>query len=313
MKVTISPHWRPRPLQSFLGFMDIKTGVTIALLFALLNKVAGIYGLIAAFTGGTFAQLSMYIYSVLALVALTWGLRAVGEEDPKRVLYFAHMFFLDHLFSTVWTVFFAVLWWFSPHDGKHVVNSEAQQKIILSAGPIASSNMTDEERAIAAQAIWNQEKGFAASVLVIGWLIKIYFTILIYSYSHHLRKGTYRSLNGATVLGRSYNPIPLNPAEDEGEEDSALQSFYTPRHAPHSSVASWTDFVGTPGRKKRVSQRDEEIVDEVLFDEDEAVGGTSSGAHSKLGTEETTSVGTNGEDREDGKGRWPVGGGSSRR
>ena len=47
----------------------------------LLNKVAGVYGLIAVLTGagGSFAQLSLYIYSVLALLALAWGLRVVQE------------------------------------------------------------------------------------------------------------------------------------------------------------------------------------------------------------------------------------------
>ena len=53
----------------------------IVRLFQLLNKVAGIYGLIAVLTGagGSFAQLSLYIYSAVALVALGWGLRAVKE------------------------------------------------------------------------------------------------------------------------------------------------------------------------------------------------------------------------------------------
>ena len=47
----------------------------------LLNKVAGVYGLIAVFTGagGSAAQLTMYIYSVIALIALAWGLKAVGQ------------------------------------------------------------------------------------------------------------------------------------------------------------------------------------------------------------------------------------------
>lgn len=34
MKLTLRPEWRLRPLSTFLGFLDIKTGVTIALLFA---------------------------------------------------------------------------------------------------------------------------------------------------------------------------------------------------------------------------------------------------------------------------------------
>ena len=33
--------------------------------------------------------------------------------------------------------------------------------------------MTDAERAQAALGIWNKEKGFAAAVLVVGWLTKV--------------------------------------------------------------------------------------------------------------------------------------------
>ena len=42
------------------------------------NKVAGVYGLIALFTGGTLAQVTMYIYSALALLLFVWGLRVVA-------------------------------------------------------------------------------------------------------------------------------------------------------------------------------------------------------------------------------------------
>ena len=84
-----------------LGFLDLKTGVTLVVLFAVrthnplffslplltlfshqvLNKVAGIYGLIALLTGagGNAAQLTLYIYSALALIGLSWGIRAVHD------------------------------------------------------------------------------------------------------------------------------------------------------------------------------------------------------------------------------------------
>lgn len=95
----LRPEWRLWPFSSFLGLLDLKTGVTVALLFAvgrqgirdvplltyelfqLLNKVAGVYGLIAVVTGagGSFAQLSLYIYSVVGLLAIFWALRAVKE------------------------------------------------------------------------------------------------------------------------------------------------------------------------------------------------------------------------------------------
>lgn len=107
MKLMLRPEWRPRPFSSFLGCLDLKTGVVLALLFAvrcqtsllrvnggnlsgflqLFNKVAGVYGLIAVFTGagGSAAQLTLYIYSTVALVALVWGLNAVKRVGLSYV------------------------------------------------------------------------------------------------------------------------------------------------------------------------------------------------------------------------------------
>ncbi len=79
MKLTLRPEWRPRPLKSFCGFIELKIGVKMVILFAVLNKVAGVYGLIAVFTGGTLAQLSMYVYSVIGLVAYVLGYKAVAQ------------------------------------------------------------------------------------------------------------------------------------------------------------------------------------------------------------------------------------------
>ena len=47
-----------RYFTSFLGFMDIKVGCQIISLFSLFNKIAGVYGIIAVFQGGTFAPVS---------------------------------------------------------------------------------------------------------------------------------------------------------------------------------------------------------------------------------------------------------------
>ena len=46
---------------SFLGFMDIKVGCQIISLFSLFNKIAGVYGIMAMFQGGSFSQLSLYL------------------------------------------------------------------------------------------------------------------------------------------------------------------------------------------------------------------------------------------------------------
>lgn len=66
-------------ITSFLGFMDIKVGSQIFTLFSLFNKIAGIYGIIAIFQGGTIAQLSLYIYSIATIPIFIWGLKAISD------------------------------------------------------------------------------------------------------------------------------------------------------------------------------------------------------------------------------------------
>ncbi|KAJ7356579.1 Inositolphosphorylceramide synthase subunit Kei1-domain-containing protein [Mycena albidolilacea] len=331
MRLMLNPQLKFRlwPLSSFCGILDLKTAVEIALLFAVLNKVAGVYGLIAVLTGagGSFAQLSMYIYSVLGLIALGWGLQVVKAEDARQTFYLAHLFCADYVLSTSWTVYFAVRWWWhTPHDGARQANSQAQEDLIAVA-QITGPTLTNEQRAEAARLIWNQEKGLAFAVVLISWLSKIYLALLIYSYAIHLRKGSYRSL----ALTRASPQRPINGAassalpgalpEDELDED--IEDFYRvplrtpppkPKHSNgHPSVSSFADFVGgsdtalnqkpkkTPGDALK-APADADDDDEVLFDTDEypyTSSGSTSKAHSKRGTETSTSGSRSDEDDSD--------------
>ena len=158
--------------------------------------MAGIYGLIAVLTGsgGTFPQISLYVYSALALAGLIWGLKVIKavrtqvlcilhqmltlrlhtQEDPKYTLYFAHLFFADHVLSTAWTIFFGVVWWvYTPHDGRRQANSRAQEEMMHDVQHVDGVHMTEEERANAAMTIWNKEKGTAAIVIASSWLAKV--------------------------------------------------------------------------------------------------------------------------------------------
>ncbi|PCH44422.1 DUF1753-domain-containing protein [Wolfiporia cocos MD-104 SS10] len=298
MKLTLRPEWRLRPLSSALGFLDLKTAVTIVLLFAVLNKVAGVYGLIATFTGagGSVAQLSLYIYSCVALAALVWGLRATSQENPKHTLYFAHLFFADHVLSTAWLVFFAVVWWvYTPHDGRRQANSAAQEEMMNAGTQLGGHNMTAEERERAAMTIWSEEKGLATAVIVLGWLVKFYFAALLYSYAIHLRKGSYRSLprsrTSPTLGSTSLGVLP-------DEEDEDVEDFYRlPVRAPPQAQSHSRQ--PSPGRARRkpvlsASKGDADEVDEVLFDEDEL----SAGGHLRAGT---STESTSGDDEELGR------------
>ncbi|KAJ3801280.1 Inositolphosphorylceramide synthase subunit Kei1-domain-containing protein [Lentinula aff. detonsa] len=300
MKLTLKPEWRLWPLSSFFGVLDLKTGVTIALLFAVFNKVAGVYGLIALATGagGSFSQFSLYLYSLFALFALFYGLKAVGEEDPKHTLYFAHFFFADHVFSTAWTVFFAVVWWFqTPHDGRRLANSPAQMQII-DAAP-GYHNMTDAQRALAAEQVWNHEKGTALAVIIVSWLSKIYLALLMYSYATHLRKGSYRSLSRTRVPAAASANYDAGLGYPEDEEEETEDFYRLPLRTPNTgnSISSFADFINAPAGRKgssmsklngSVTGNVEDEDEEVLFDEDELSLGSSSRGHSKMGTDESS-------------------------
>jgi len=256
-KLMLRAEWRLWPLSSFLGLLDLKTGVTVALLFALLNKVAGVYGLIAVLSGagGSFAQLSMYIYSVIALVGLGWGLRAIKAEDPKQTLYFAHLFFADHILSTSWTVFFAVIWWvYTPHDGRRTANSAAQKQMMEAV----NSTLTGEQRAAAAMEIWNHEKGTAAAIIIISWMSKMYFALLLYSYATHLRKGSYRSLP-LTRPSAAGSPSHLYNTTLGDEDDEEVHDFYRvplgQHNAANGSISSVSDLVNAPGRARKLKSK----------------------------------------------------------
>lgn len=63
-------------------------------LFALLNKVAGAYGMLAVVLSGGAAlsqplgQITMYIYSIVSLVGFIWGLQKISEVGSGRFGFF---------------------------------------------------------------------------------------------------------------------------------------------------------------------------------------------------------------------------------
>lgn len=93
------------------------------------------------------------------------------EHGPHTLLY-AHLFALDHLVSTCFTLLFGVLWWSLPHDGEQKANSAAQEAMMHLGGG-ADTQVDDATRTAAAQAVWKSERAFSFAVLLVGWGIKV--------------------------------------------------------------------------------------------------------------------------------------------
>jgi hypothetical protein len=172
-------------LTSFLFILDLKVGCTIITLFALFNKIAGIYGIIAIFQGGTFSQVSLYLYSIFTIFVFLWAIQGISDEDPQRVMRFSHLFLGDHLLSSTWTLYFALNWFlYMKHDGDKPKLNEYQEGLMGLIEKIEGSYeapgkkihhqlLEGQARVDAAQSVWKGERGFSGAVLSLGWLLKV--------------------------------------------------------------------------------------------------------------------------------------------
>lgn len=118
------------------------------------------------------------------------------QEKAGSVLRYAHIFILDQMISTGWTLLFAFWWYvYAPHDGKPVTNSSHQAGLMSLIENLEAEYRTPEEmakyrhkdydwtspegkneaarRAKAANDIWMAERDFSAGVLIGGWVIKV--------------------------------------------------------------------------------------------------------------------------------------------
>ncbi|WVN88124.1 uncharacterized protein L203_103325 [Cryptococcus depauperatus CBS 7841] len=200
MRIKFSPQ-RAAIFSSFLGMLDIKLGAEIILLFGLINKVAGLYGLITVFVGGSFVQLLFYAYSIATMFAFLWALKVVKSETAAPTILVSHLYALDHIILSLFHyIFYRHYWYTVPHDGRRTINSQAQQDLIdlaVSRGEVQGKidgEGAEELRKTLAGKIWQGEKGFAVWVLILGWALKVYFILVLYSYAAHLGSMTYHTL-----------------------------------------------------------------------------------------------------------------------
>lgn len=58
---------------------------------------------------------------------------------------------------------------------------------MMEHGNATSHPLSDEERKVAAMAIWNHEKGLAAAVIIISWIFKVRLSSQSLHSDHHVK------------------------------------------------------------------------------------------------------------------------------
>ncbi|KKY22996.1 hypothetical protein UCRPC4_g03001 [Phaeomoniella chlamydospora] len=114
----------PRP-QTFLYTMSLRTGAELITLSLLVNKLSGLYGLLALLTGYHLntLQLSMYIYSLLALALTAFLAPHIRRQSPLQCLALAWFYVIDSVINAVYTICFSITWFLvisQHHHGEQV-------------------------------------------------------------------------------------------------------------------------------------------------------------------------------------------------
>merc|ERR1712093_869416 len=102
----------PKP-KSVLGFISLRSATELIFLTLLFNKVTGLYGILAIFTGYELnaLQLSHYVYSLIVLGLISWLFAAIRQpEQPLKVVGLAFLLILDSLINAIYTSFFGASW-----------------------------------------------------------------------------------------------------------------------------------------------------------------------------------------------------------
>ncbi|KAG0314027.1 hypothetical protein BGZ99_008427 [Dissophora globulifera] len=196
-------------LRKCLGVMELKTGVTIITVFAILNKVSGFFGI---FANGGLAKAIMYLYSVLATFAFSWGLYGVLVDNRKIVGRYALAYVGDLLINAVQTIALAVTWFMSRN---HLLNEP--QPDDSATDPSTTTPMTDEVRQG-----FEFEGGISIMILLALWCLHLYFALVVWSYSYsliHRYDLPSNMVGGAVGSGSDSTPMMFLPRirQDRGK------------------------------------------------------------------------------------------------
>ncbi|KAK2736400.1 hypothetical protein FQN57_000777 [Myotisia sp. PD_48] len=116
----------PRP-QSFLYIMSLQTGAILITLSLIVNKLSGFYGLLAILTGFHLSpvQLSMYIYSLIALGLASFLAPHIQRQTPLHCLALAWLYLVDSVINAAYTTGFALTWFQMISEQNHATPSKA--------------------------------------------------------------------------------------------------------------------------------------------------------------------------------------------
>lgn len=170
-------------LQTFLYVMSLETGASLITMSLLLNKISGLYGLLALLTGYQLSpiQLSMYIYSLIVLGLTALLFPHIRQQSPLQCLSLAWIYSIDSLINAAYTAGFAVSWFMviSQHYGKSKLKS--RDATSLDAKITDASNFVRSNDGLSAVL---QPESMPSIVFICAlWVFRAYFVFVMLAFA----------------------------------------------------------------------------------------------------------------------------------
>ena len=234
-------------MQSFLHIISLRTATELIILSLLFNKVSGLYGILALFTGYELnpLQLSHYIYSLIVLFLVCWLAQSIRKpSQPLHNLALAWVFVIDSVVNSVYTTLFGTGWFIvlARNLGKQVPahlpmgegtiddtagftspeHNATRVDVIAEPGP----GVLDGQTAVAYGTQYGNlgaavfQSGSMASLTVIGllWIARVYFCLVVMSYARTMVRQYIA--NTSTGYSASEDPTlaenPFRAGREEG-------------------------------------------------------------------------------------------------
>lgn len=219
--------------------MSLQTGASLITLSLLLNKISGLYGLLALLTGYHLSpvQLSMYIYSLAALGLTVLLFPHIRKQTPLHCLGLAWIYFFDSVINAVYTAAFGATWFLVVSQHYHNAPTSGAGSTIdhtsgftnptynVSSVHVAGNVLTPEEDGITvdpsgapAGSMSNgagtpslgdgmqQPESFESMIMIsVLLIIRVYFTLVMFAFARQALRQ--KLLN---VSQPRYNQLPTH-------------------------------------------------------------------------------------------------------
>jgi hypothetical protein len=234
-------------VQKFFQKMSLRTGAEIITFLQAINKVSGLYGLLALLTGATIDgwQLSMYLYSTTLLVATVYLYKHIRLQSPFETVLLAHLYALDSVVNVLYTLLFGALWFYTlayPKDKSSIapgmsdnagftspkfnvsrvdVVAEPGQGIAGGQNAVAVGQGTAEGSAGLGKTVAQADSIMSLSLIGGFWALRVYFVFVMLAYARQCLRQHIAANSSSAAWYNSTNASPElaeNPFE-EGKED----------------------------------------------------------------------------------------------